>query len=53
AVGMGFYYEAIATTVLVFFTFLVMSKIVNRMRAYTRAHPPKSVQEDEDSIHQE
>jgi putative Mg2+ transporter-C (MgtC) family protein len=49
AVGMGFYFEAIVTTLFVFFTFLVLSKIVNRVREYTRLHPP-AYDHDEDVI---
>ena len=41
AVGMGFYFESIVTTALVFFTFLFLSKIVNKVRVYTKAHPVK------------
>ena len=52
AVGMGFYTEAVATTVLVFFTFIVLSKIVNRLRAYTKLHPPKYLHDDEDNTHE-
>jgi len=49
AVGMGFYNEAIATTALVFFTFVVLSKVVGRLRTYTSAHPPK-YEHDEDIV---
>jgi putative Mg2+ transporter-C (MgtC) family protein len=48
AVGMGFYLAAIATTALVFFTFLVLGRVVNRMREYTKLHPPKMSGDDED-----
>ncbi len=48
AVGMGFYFEAIVTTLFVFFTFLVLSKLVARVRVYTKSHPPK-YEHDEDS----
>ena len=51
AVGMGFYFEAILTTLLVFFTFIVLSKIVSKLREYTRLHPPKYEHDDEDTIH--
>lgn len=50
AVGMGFYLEAIMTTLLVFFTFLVLGRVVNRMREYTRLHPPMRHREDEDLL---
>lgn len=49
AIGMGFYTEAITTTALVFFTFVVLSKVVNRLRTYTKAHPPK-YEHDEDIV---
>ncbi|MEY4744247.1 MAG: hypothetical protein RL272_192 [Candidatus Parcubacteria bacterium] len=49
AVGMGFYFEAIMTTGLVFFTFVVLSKIVNRVRLYTKIHPPTYEHDDEDT----
>ncbi|HTM68312.1 MAG TPA: MgtC/SapB family protein [Candidatus Binatia bacterium] len=49
AIGMGFYAEAIMTTALVFFTFVVLSKVVGRLRAYTSAHPPK-YEHDEDVV---
>jgi putative Mg2+ transporter-C (MgtC) family protein len=49
AVGMGFYFEALLTTALVFFTFTAMGVIVRKMRAYTKVHPPKlAYSEDED-----
>ena len=47
AVGFGFYAEAIATTLLVFFTFMFLSKIVSKMREYTKVNPPK-YEHDED-----
>ena len=50
AVGMGFFFEAILTTLFVFFTFFLLSRLVNKMRIYTRSHPPKSVLEDEDIL---
>jgi putative Mg2+ transporter-C (MgtC) family protein len=50
AVGMGFYFEAILTTILVFFTFLALGRMVNRIREFTRLNPPKSVLEDEDVL---
>jgi putative Mg2+ transporter-C (MgtC) family protein len=50
AVGMGFYAEALVTTILVFFTFMGLSKVVNKLREYTHLHPPKSVAEDEDVL---
>lgn len=50
AVGMGFYFEAIFTTLLVFFTFIILSKIVNKLRLYTKMHPPKYEHDDEDLV---
>lgn len=50
AVGMGFYFEAILATGLVFFTFLLLGRIVDKVREYTRLNPPKSVLEDEDVL---
>jgi putative Mg2+ transporter-C (MgtC) family protein len=50
AVGMGFYFEAVLTTILVFFTFLALGRMVNRIREFTRLNPPKSVLEDEDVL---
>jgi len=38
AIGMGLYVEAIVGTLMVFFTFLVLSKVVNEVRARTSAH---------------
>ena len=51
AVGMGFYREAIASTLLVLFTFLALGKMVNALRRYTKSHPPQSVLEDEEVMH--
>ena len=50
AVGMGFYKEAIATTALVFFTFLILSKVVNKLRRYTKGHPPKYEHDDDEVV---
>ena len=47
AVGLGFYFEAVFTTLLVFFTFIFLSKIVNLLRKYVKQHPPV-IQEDVD-----
>jgi putative Mg2+ transporter-C (MgtC) family protein len=47
AVGLGFYAPAIATTLLVFFTFFFLSAIVTKLREYTKLHPPK-FEHDED-----
>lgn len=48
AVGMGFYVEAIVTTLLVFFTFFALSQMVDKVRKYTKLHPPANVLDDED-----
>jgi len=50
AVGMGFYFEAVVTTILVFFTFFGLGKIVNKLRTYTRLHPPKFSASDDDHL---
>ena len=50
AVGMGFYFEAILTGLLVFFTFFALGKVVERVREFTKAFPPKPVLEDEDIL---
>jgi putative Mg2+ transporter-C (MgtC) family protein len=52
AVGMGFYVAAIAATLLVFFTFFLLGKIVEMIRNYAKLHPPKLRREvdDEDFI---
>ena len=41
AVGFGFYVEAITATALVFFTFLVLSKIVGEVRKRGVSHGPE------------
>jgi putative Mg2+ transporter-C (MgtC) family protein len=50
AVGMGFYLEAVATALLVFFTFFMLSQMVEKVREYTRKNPPQSVLNDEDVL---
>ncbi len=50
AIGMGFYLEAVATALLVFFTFFMLSKMVEKVRSYTQRHPQRSVFEDEDVL---
>lgn len=50
AIGMGFYKEAIATTLLVFFTFLVLSQVVNKLRVYTKMHPPNYEHDDDEGV---
>ena len=40
AIGMGLYVEAIVGTFMVFFTFLVLSKVVGEVRKRTGAHKP-------------
>jgi len=39
AVGMGLYYEALVTTLLVFFTFFVLGKMVNYIRQHSKTYP--------------
>jgi putative Mg2+ transporter-C (MgtC) family protein len=48
AVGMGFYFEALITTVLVFFTFLFVSRLVNWIREYSKKNPPRWYPEHDD-----
>jgi putative Mg2+ transporter-C (MgtC) family protein len=48
AVGMGFYFEAIFVTALVFVTFIALSKIVDWTRRYAHIHPPKPIPEEDD-----
>jgi len=50
AVGMGFYFEAILTAILVFFTFYALGRIVERIREFTKVNPSKAVIEDEDML---
>ena len=51
AIGMGFYLESFATTVLVFFTFFILSKMVSLVRIYAKSHPPKELFETDDNGH--
>ncbi len=39
AVGLGLYYEAILTTLLVFFTFFLLGRMVNHVREHARIYP--------------
>lgn len=41
AVGIGFYSGAILTTLMVFFTFIVLGRFVQQLREYSIKHPPK------------
>ncbi|HTK04996.1 MAG TPA: MgtC/SapB family protein [Candidatus Eisenbacteria bacterium] len=41
AVGLGFYAEAIVTTILVFVTFFALNKVVRKIDEYSKRHPPK------------
>ena len=47
AVGMGFYFEAMFTTALVFFTFVALTRIVDWTRMYAKAHPPTPISEED------
>jgi hypothetical protein len=44
------FFEAILTALLVLFTFLLLGKLVNKLREFTRLHPSKAVLEDEDIL---
>lgn len=50
SVGMGFYFESIVTTGLVFFTFIYLSKVVDMVRLYAKKNPPKPVLEEEHEL---
>jgi len=39
AVGMGFYFESVVTTALVFFTFSVLGRLVNFVRKHSHIYP--------------
>jgi putative Mg2+ transporter-C (MgtC) family protein len=39
AIGMGLYVEALVGTLMVFFTFLILSKVVSQVRKRTEHHP--------------
>lgn len=41
AVGLGFYAEAIVTTILVFVTFFALNRVVRKIDEYSKKHPPK------------
>ncbi|HTM68298.1 MAG TPA: MgtC/SapB family protein [Candidatus Binatia bacterium] len=41
AVGLGFYAEAIVTTILVFVTFFTLNKLVRKIDEYSKKNPPK------------
>ncbi len=49
AVGMGFYAAAIVTALMVFFTFLVLSRAVNWLQEYTKRHPPKYTHDEDEA----
>ncbi|MDD5251386.1 MAG: MgtC/SapB family protein [Patescibacteria group bacterium] len=52
AVGMGLYYEAIVTTLLVFFTFMVLSQLVGYVRQHAKHYSPDMYHHpDEDVTH--
>lgn len=53
AVGLGLYMEAVLTTGMVFFTFFVISRFVNRVRKYAKAHPPATSWEEGSERHGE
>ena len=39
AIGLGLYFEALLTTLLVFFTFFVLGRMVNYIRQHSKAYP--------------
>jgi len=41
AVGMGLYTEAVAATILVFITFILLTRVVVAVRSYAKRNPPK------------
>ena len=47
AVGMGMFLEAIITTALVFFTFLLLGRMVNYIREHARIYNPHHTQHDD------
>ncbi len=51
AVVLGFYYEAIVTALLVFFTFRVLNKVVIMIRRHAKIYPPELIHADEDEAH--
>jgi len=51
AVGMGLYYEAVLTTLLVFFTFFLLSKIVNYVRKHSRLYPEEQHPADDPGVY--
>jgi uncharacterized membrane protein YhiD involved in acid resistance len=54
AIGLGFYAEAIVTTIFVFFTFFALNKLVRKVQEYAKLHPPNvSHDEDESANHHE
>jgi uncharacterized membrane protein YhiD involved in acid resistance len=52
AVGLGFYAEAIVTTILVFVTFFTLNKVVRKIDEYSKKHPPKFTHCDDDAVAQ-
>ncbi len=51
AVGLGLYYEAFLCTVLVFFTFFFLSKLVGYVRKHSQRFGRDHYEHDEDVIH--
>ena len=49
AVGFGFYLEAIIVTALVFFTFFVLSRLVNWLRKRSKAPEPENYEKTSES----
>lgn len=49
AVGLGFYAEALVTTILVFVAFFVLNKVVRKIDAYAKKHPPKYAHDVDDA----
>jgi len=51
AVGLGFYAEAIVTTILVFVAFFTLNKLVRKIDEYAKRHPPKYAHDVDDAHH--
>jgi putative Mg2+ transporter-C (MgtC) family protein len=50
AVAMGLYKEAVLTTILVFFTFFFLTRVVSIVRDYAQAYPPKDKYHDAEEL---
>lgn len=50
AVGLGFYAEAIVTTILVFVSFFTLNRLVQKIDVYSKHHPPKYARDVDDAV---